>query len=404
MKLSEWFRKSQFPLMLALGTYGAMTCVAGYLYPRLLGYAWVLPGVYMLLSWLGLILPGKGRVLLGIVGVPVLFLPVVFLRGEILLPSLIVGILYGVLLIYSLTFGSWDQNRELPGGLLGFCFTLLLIGCLLTGLDSRLSAVRLPVRGALYGFVLLAMLSMNRSSRNLAAFGKRGVSAAMRRKNLMLTLGMFAIAMTLALIPSLAELLRWAWEALLELLERLKELFPEETEPLETTMATEMATGHGGGMPEAPPAKKTPAYVYTVMWVIALGVAIPGVIVVAKKFWKRIKEALGRLYNNLWEDLFAQQEDFEDEITDIRKENQQEKLDQKRGRNGRTGSPFARLTPAQKIRHRYRRLYQKHPEWRDHNTARENLPSEAARLYEKARYSQHPVNEQDAATFKSQTQ
>lgn len=403
MKLPEWFRKSQFPLMLALGTYGAMACVAGYLYPRLLGYACVLPGAYMLLSWLGLILPGKGRVALGVVGVPMLFLPTVFLRGEILLPLLIVGILYSVLLIYSLTFGGWEQNREMPGGLLRFCFMLLLVGCLLTGLDRRLAAARLPVRCSLYVFTLLAMLSMNRSSRNLAAFGKRGVSAAMRRKNLILTLGMFAIAMTLALIPSLAELLRSAWEALLELIERLKELIPEETEAMETTIATEAATGHGGGMPELPPAKKTPAYVYTVMWVIALGVAIPGVIIVAKKFWRRIKEVIGRLYKDLSEDLFAQQEDFEDEITDIRNENRQEKTGKKQGRNGRPGSPFVKLTPAQKIRHRYRKLAQKHPEWQDHNTARENLQTEAAQLYEKARYSQHPVDEQDAARFKSQT-
>jgi len=40
-----------------------------------------------------------------------------------------------------------------------------------------------------------------------------------------------------------------------------------------------------------------------------------------------------------------------------------------------------------------------HPEWSDGSTARENLPEEAAAVYERARYSEHPVSPEEAARF-----
>ena len=403
MKLSEWIRKSQFSLMLALGTYCLLACIAGYLYPRLMGDVWMLPCAYVLLCWLGLLLPGKGRVALGVIGTAVFFLPAVFLRGEVIVPLLIAGVLYGALLFYSLTFGGWDRTRELTGGWIGFCLALLLAGCLLTGLDSRLEAIRLPIRVSFYSFMLLAMLSLNRSSRNLATFGKQGVSAAMGRKNLLLTLGMFAIALVPALIPALGELLQRLVDAVARLLEQLKNLFPEETEPLETTVETVAETVDAmGGLMDDLKKTQTPTYVYTIIVVIALGAAVPAVIYAVRKFGSALRTFFRQLYGRLSGDLFAQQEDFEEEITDIRKEVRQTEAD--RGRTRRPVMSFGKLTPAEKIRYRYRKLAQKHPEWKAHNTARENLPETAAQLYEKARYSHHPVEEKEVALFKTETQ
>ena len=61
------------------------------------------------------------------------------------------------------------------------------------------------------------------------------------------------------------------------------------------------------------------------------------------------------------------------------------------------------MTPAQRIRYRYQRLLYKHPNWDQGSTARENLPTVAAAVYEQARYSSHPVTQEDAALFVSKT-
>ena len=46
----------------------------------------------------------------------------------------------------------------------------------------------------------------------------------------------------------------------------------------------------------------------------------------------------------------------------------------------------------------------KHPYWGDQSTARENLPKDAAQIYEKARYSEHTLSQQDAEQFAQKTE
>jgi len=95
-------------------------------------------------------------------------------------------------------------------------------------------------------------------------------------------------------------------------------------------------------------------------------------------------------------------EDFLDEITRTRDEKD---AVTKAGPKKKERVPIflGRMTPVQQIRYRYRQLSQKHPEWKQHNTARENLPETAAQLYEQARYSKHPVTTEDVLQFKKNT-
>ena len=65
--------------------------------------------------------------------------------------------------------------------------------------------------------------------------------------------------------------------------------------------------------------------------------------------------------------------------------------------------PESSMEPGERIRYRYRLLSKKHPEWREHNTARENLPDSPAQLYERARYSDHPITPEEAEQFKNET-
>ena len=61
------------------------------------------------------------------------------------------------------------------------------------------------------------------------------------------------------------------------------------------------------------------------------------------------------------------------------------------------------MSPTEKIRYRYLRLLAKHPQWAKGSTPREKLPAHLAVIYEKARYSDHPILETDAEQFASGT-
>lgn len=92
-------------------------------------------------------------------------------------------------------------------------------------------------------------------------------------------------------------------------------------------------------------------------------------------------------------------QDFQDEIIDTR-----ENYLKDTHRIPRLSAAEERkLPPDQRIRYRYKRLMQKHPEWFSGSTARENLPPEAAPIYEKVRYSPYPVTEEEAQSFAEQT-
>ena len=100
----------------------------------------------------------------------------------------------------------------------------------------------------------------------------------------------------------------------------------------------------------------------------------------------------------------AATEDYDDEITDTRE-------DGERGRNMPLQALRRRLAlgddrslpPAERLRRRDARLRRKHADWQDSRTARETLPDDAARLYERARYSEHPVTGEDADQFARDT-
>ena len=57
------------------------------------------------------------------------------------------------------------------------------------------------------------------------------------------------------------------------------------------------------------------------------------------------------------------------------------------------------MTPGERIRVRYARLMDRKPQWSESSTARENLPGDAAALYERARYSEHEMTRRDEKDF-----
>lgn len=407
MSISEFFRKLQFLVLLALGTYPVTACIIVFIAPELLGYMWLFPVVYGVLGLLSFALPGKLRLTLGILGTVLFVVPcALFLESNARNMMITFALGYGALLIWSVRIPGWDVTQEIPVGWLGGCFTVLLFGCLLSFYEPRLAPVAQGIRISFFVFVFLAMLSLNRGSLSLAAGGRRGFSTAMRHKNVLLTVGMFTIAMAVALIPSLFNLIKLIFDWIGQLIAKVAELFPEETLPTATTVETTEAFSTGEGLDvlyEGLVTHRTSQTTYFMMAVIALGFMIPVGGYALYKLGQAVCRGLYRLVTNVVSAANTHAEDFQDEITDTRDDAESEHYRDKTEKQTRFAPMPGKMTPTEQIRYRYRRLSAKHPEWKIHNTARENLPEEAAQLYERARYSDHPITAQDAESFKNKT-
>ncbi len=405
MKLTEFFRKAQFPAMIALGTGCAAVSLCAYFAPGLLTAVWLLPAVYLLVATGGLLFPAKARVWLAGIGAVIFF--VATCRGQTGMDlALAFGLsaVYSGVLLWSMGIGGWEREREISGAWLGACMLVLLACLFFSVAEPKLLFLQPWVKLCVFAFTLLAMLSLNRGSRSLASGGKQNYSAAMRLKNTMLTLGMFGIALAVALIPSLIGLVKAVVSAIAKLIAMLAALFPEETEPTETTVATEpLGELDFKDVIEVPPGRGLSEQEAMIMWAVAAAVAIMLVLLASHKLLRGVKNIFSRIYETVTGDIMTEAADFRDEITDTRNEGDGVYTTEK-GKSRKKPVPRRKMTPVQRIRYRYQRLAQKHPEWGLQSTARENLHDTAAKLYEQARYSNHPISESDAAAFEQETQ
>ena len=404
MSCKEFFRKIQFYLMIALGIYPACACIVVFVAPEMLSYVWLFSAAYCVLGCLCLILPQKLRLVLGIAGC-LLFVvtPMMLLQGNARNIMLLYGAGYSVLMMFSLQMAGWNPDQELAPGWLGACITLLLAGCLLSYYEPRLATVSVWIRVCLFVFVFFALHSLNRGSLQLAAGGRGSISGRMRRENILLILVMFALAILVALIPSIMNLFKalFAWVG--QAMEKVSELFPEKSlvESTAPSSSEEIATGEGiEVLKEQARSYHTSAATYVIMAVIAIGMITPVAGYAFYKLATNLWKAARNFVQKILDGAGAVAEDFEDEITDTRID--ESELNMESVPKGKQTAGI-RLTPTQKIRRRYRSLQAKNPKWLQSSTARENLSEDAAELYEKARYSSHAVTEKDAESFKNKT-
>lgn len=402
MNTKELLRKLQLVLLLSVGMFPVALCILGLLAPELAGYSWIFPVVYGALVAVSLFLPGKLRLLPGILGTLLMVIP------SVLLPSrdswfiaATTAVIYSALLIWSLRIPGWDSTEEMPmlWGLVSLCAHL---AAQLLAFLQILQEYRVVLNITFFAFAGLAMLSMNRQSLNLASGGKRGFSSSMRRKNLLLTLSMFGIALLISLIPSVWGIIKLISEGISQIIQKLQELFKNdvvETIATEITEATEETYEYAFDGIEARDPNPT---VYKVMTVVVLAVVIPFGILILCKVWKLLSGMVSKIVNSVLSSASMDAEEYDDEITDTRTDMEAEKIravqTQKRSLPQRR-----KLPPREQIRYRYGQLAKKHPQWRGADTARDHLEEAAAELYEKARYSDHPITQQDAARFKSET-
>ncbi len=365
----------------------------------------VLPAAYFVMGSSCLLIPGKKRFYAGMVCAALLFamgFQMTPWRETVWLLMIPAG--YAALLFYTLPIGGWTHDTELPFSVFfGGCFAFVV---------AQLAAMLKPdwyaptagwLLVSFLGYGALWMLALNRQSlADAAAHGKRAPQEV-RRRNLLLTIGLMVLVLLVAAIPALARAMAWAWERLKELISLigrlLLALMPEPT--------AAGGSGGGGGMEmlageAAQPAVWLQVLEKVVMALVMIGLAV-ALFFVLRLLWRKLRVLLSRLWKVLGRYAQAASEDYVDEVADTRTEDQSVSA----SRRNRFGDWLRqvnedRLTPAERIRYRYRRLVRRHEEWSASSTARENIPSDAATLYERARYASHPLTAEEAERFAKQ--
>ena len=411
MKLNttDFRRKCQHPLLLALAIFPVMLLLAINAAPECLAAMGGYLGAWVLLAWGCILIPGKKRLMAGLVsgallaGLAAVMLP---LREKPVL--LLLPLVYIPLLLAVLPMGGWERSRELPLAMhVAGVLTHVLLQLIISAAEMVGNAAYLPAKTPLLlsflAYAVLVLLALNRSSLDSAAQSRRRVPLIMRRQNLVLTLALLGIGVLIAAIPAIGSVLGMAWDWLMRgvafVAALIAALMPQRSS----------GGGGGGGAPEADmglgeayePSQLALLMEKIIGWA-ALIVMVIGLFFLLRAAGKKLYQLLKTLWRHLGRYGAAAGEDYEDEITDTRDESDVER----EGLLGRlrrmVPAEEKGLTPAQQVRSRYRRLKQRR-KWHDASTARENLPEDASRLYEQARYSGQPLTQADAERFQEGT-
>ena len=397
---TEFLRKSQFLLIMACAVNPIPLLLYVMMAPELLPFAWAFPLAYLLLAILALKVPGKFRLLYGIGGCAVLAgLGVLMMLNGSHWITLVVPALYAGVLMGSLPVAVWTGNKEISpfwfytGAILHvgvFAFKFFYKAYNETSLDS----IDLGLLISFFIMVILFMLSLTRINLNASANGRQKPSAFMWQKNLTLTAVFFGLAILIAMIPSIYKTLDAFFDWIVELIKRF----------FASIKIQHVINDMGSGEKVPPPTDQEGAGatllsdILNILFllcgtVLAIAIAIPILI----KIYKAVVRFIKKLLSNTATYLSDASGDYEDEVTDLRGV-----LTKAKGPRFSSAEERS-LPPQERIRYRYRRLKARHPEWEYGSTARENLSDAAAPLYEKARYSSHPITEEDAETFRTNT-
>ena len=417
MKLNKlgFARKWQHPLLLFSGVLPVAVMLGVHNMPGR-EYVPMLPLIlYLFLGWLCLILPGEKRLAMGMVccvGLVVVshFLLPWWEHRALLLVPLAAVVMMGL----TLPMPGWEFGREVPIAI-NIGFVLLHAFALAEGQWDNSGVDYGWTLWVLYGnfvlFCTLAMFAMNRSSLKSAAVTGQKPPESMRRKNRILSVGMLVLTFGIGCLPAVIDGVTFAFKfvgkKIVGFILWLGNLLMGGDAPA--------GTGEGGGggiepaLQEIAQESAFAKMVEKVMIVIALLGAAAFLFLLLRAVWRKLRELLRYLLERLKKYAAASGEDYQDEITDTRDLGElNEMLRSFADRFRRKVDPLKgidenALAPRERVRFRYRKLWQRHPEWADGKTARENLPgASAADIYDRARYSDHEITAEDAEQFARQ--
>lgn len=411
MKLNfgDFRRKCQLPVMLAAGAVPIPLLICANKAPEYVGLLIRLLLSYVLMTEVLILIRGKLRLVLGIIGAAALAvlgtreLPIREEAVLLMMPLLAVGLLLG-----SLQIGGWEKDREINPALYVVGVFGHAVAQLLVNVERQAnSELYEPFTGLLTTcfliFLGLMLLALNRFSLSESVNHRQAVPGAMRRKNTVLTAAFFLLIVLLSSLPAVIRAIQTAWAWLMGMLNRLiawlVSLLP---------VPEDVAGGHdGGGMDlgglgEAAGPNRFAEIMEKIMIVVAVAALAVALVFLLRAAWKKLKVLAAWLIKRLNEYAAAATEDYVDEVSDTREDGDKVWLLGKRlGRRAKAMKPVdeSALSPGERIRYRYLQLWLKHPEWKPENTARENLEAQSAQLYERARYSSHEISREQAEEF-----
>ena len=272
MKIQNLCRKWQAPLYLACGflPVGLLTCA--FTNAEMLPQTLVLFALYTVLAELCLMISGKKRVAAGVIGCALLAaaarlsFPIRQADAMLLIPALCMGLLMG-----GLRMASWEEGHEIHPAVGAVALTAHLTAQALTafGDPRKFLPIQTPLTASFVGFAILAALSMNRESLFDAVNGRQKVPEAMRRKNVVLTLGMSALVLAAASLPAIARGLRQLGQLVMRalgwLFSQFRRLLPE---------VGGSGGGTGGGLDLSGIEVREPSLFSQIMEKIAIGLAL----------------------------------------------------------------------------------------------------------------------------------
>lgn len=400
--MREMFRKFQMILSMALGSVPVAVLVFMWLEPRLLSMAWIYPVTLCVFSMISAFVPSKVRLLYGmVISAATIALTVLYADQNTWIPLLMAAVCYLALFLWSLTVFGWRPDRELPELMQLIGCTVHLIAQFAVSMDKAkaqpLLTAQAPIlHGAFVCFLLLLPFAMNRGSINKASTKTRQVPNGMRKKNTWMTLVLVALACAVSFIPYIYEGMK---AAVLWLVAMLMGLLSWETSEPHTAPTTPPVESAEGAIPIVEAEKGPFAELLELILLVLGGILIVGIVVCfAVLCIRKMVKWMGKVWTMLEGYASAVAEDYEDEITDIREESLAQRIDRHRS-IALWRKEQIPTDPGENIRYRYRRLLRKHPQWTANTTARENMPEYLAKIYEKARYSDHVMTESESQQF-----
>lgn len=392
-------KRCVLPLLTATGIFPVIALVSfGHPLPLLL--LWT--AAYLMTGCLCAQLSGRWRVCTAAgcaLGMALLGLAGVLRTGEPLL--LLMGIVHGALLLLTLPDRENVRQTVVYAGFVLHAAAHIFLNLMgKTALRAAYAPAQPLLTADLVVFLVIALLTLNHISLSSALPEARAVPGSIRRRNKLVTLMMLAGALLIALIPALGRWLAAGWEMLRravgKLIQWLMSLAPAQTAPAASD--GEAMAGFAGMGEEAAAGPFALWMEKILLWMAGAVTAV--LLVLALRFlWKKLKKLLQWLFFRLQSYAASAAEDYEDEMQNTRTQGEEHYALNRRRRKIRSGRELDSLPPRERIRRRYALLKAKHPEWPAGQTARETLPEEAARIYERARYSTHPVTEEDARRF-----
>jgi hypothetical protein len=406
--VNELLRKAQAPVLVATVLMPLTFLGFGIFTPDSMAMTWLLPAVFLALGEISLFIPGKLRLLYGILSAVLMAAVTVLVAvtaGSAWLSLL--AIFFAPALLMLMPVAGWSWNVELSavvcyvgiGTYVGVQTIAVLIQDAFPGLPDRIGN---HITVAFLVFALLTLLLMNRIALNSASVQRHKASLNVRRKNRAMVLGFFLLVTFLVATPTILDAV---WSAILWIIARIRDLMellrkdevPGEIPP--TTIAPEPGQMGDLGGKDTLFAKIMRSIFHAVTALLQIAV-IPLLILLLVKLMPKLMRKLNQLMASFHRFADAASEDYDEEITDIRDRDITKRLKIRTERWMRPAEE-RRLTPDQRVRYRYRRLLKKHPDWTADRTARENLPEDPAGIYERARYSRDAVTEEEAKQFLS---